>query len=242
MLTQTAETFRLENFEGPLDLLWHLINRHELDIYEIAIKEITEQYLARAKEAATLEIDQGAEFISIAASLLWYKSKTLLPKHEQQIDQTIEEEIDPHFNIIHHLLDYCRFKHAAKELSEREMQQGAFYPRGIEGWDVKKPLGIEHLTLDDLSVLFQEILAKAEPRRGTIHEEEWKVSDKIAHLKFRLLKEHKILFTEAFNPSMSRDELIVTFLALLEMMKSGDAKVILEQKSKTISIIGTANG
>lgn len=242
MLTPTADTFRLENFEGPLDLLWHLINRQEIDIYEVAIKEITQQYLEKVKEAAIMEVDQGAEFISLAASLLWYKSKTLLPKHEQQTDQNIDEELDPHFDIIHHLIDYCRFKHAAKELTELEMQQGAFYPRGIEGGDVKKPLGIEHLSLDDLSALFQEILAKAEPRRGTIHEEEWKVSDKIIHLKTLLLSKDQIAFTAVFNPSMSRDELIVTFLALLEMMKSGDAKVIVEQKSKTISIIGTANG
>ena len=242
MLTQTADTFRLENFEGPLDLLWHLINRQEIDIYEIAIKEITHQYIAKVKEASIMEIDQGAEFISLAASLLWFKSKTLLPKHEQQSDQNIDEEIDPNFSIIHHLLDYCRFKQAAKELTEREMQQGAFYPRGIEGSELKKPLGIEHLSIDDLSSLFQEILAKASPRRGTIHEEEWKVSDKITFLKNLLNKQEKILFTDAFNPSMSRDELIVTFLALLEMMKAGEAKVILEQKSKNITIIGAANG
>lgn len=242
MLAQSTDTFHLQNFEGPLDLLWQLINRQEIDIYEIAIKEITRQYLSKVRGSASHELDEGAEFIGLAASLLWYKSKTLLPKHEQQGEENIDEEIDPNFEIIHHLIDYCRFKHAAKDLAEREHRQGAFYPRGIEGADLKKPLGIEHLSLDDLSTLFQEILAKAAPRRGTIHEEEWKVSDKITYLKIQLQLHQKLLFNKVFDLSMYREELIVTFLALLEMMKSGDAKVVLDTESKTVCIIGSSNG
>ena len=257
-----SETFTLDNFEGPLDLLWHLIHREEIDIYQISLFQITNQFLQRMnlktvaqngtlaqgfgsqlylKEQNRLDeisqpphpsflteavdLDRGAEFISMTASLIWFKSKALLPKHEQEEDETTLEEDDPRFEIIHQLIDYCRFKQAAKELADRELRQGAFYPRGVESSEIKKNLGINHLSLEDLAVLFQQILAKAEPRRGTITEEEWKVSDKIHYLKELLKKRESIPFTEAFNASMSRIELIVTFLALLEMMKSEDVWV-----------------
>lgn len=236
----SSETFTLENFEGPLDLLWHLINRQEIDIYQVSIVELTQQYLSKHKEFVATRLDRGAEFIALAASLVWFKSKTLLPKHEQQEEQNLEEELDPHFDIIHQLIDYCRFKQAAKELAEREQQQGAFYPRGIESAEAKKNLGIDHLSLDDLAILFQQILAKAVPRKGTIQEEEWKVSDKIQHLRKWLAKQKVLKFTTVFNALMSRIELIVTFLALLEMMKSGDVRVAHHQEKKAICLLATS--
>jgi segregation and condensation protein A len=235
-MVQTSDTFTLENFEGPLDLLWHLVNRQEIDIYQISIVEIITQYLIKHKELVSL-LDHGAEFIGLVASLTWYKSKALLPKHEQHEEQNQEEELDPHFDIIHQLLDYCRFKQAAKELSEREQQQGAFYLRGVEETEIKKNLGIDHISLDDLASIFQQILAKAVPKKGTIIEEEWKVGDKIQHLRKWLAKEPKLDFSEIFNASMSRLELIVIFLALLEMMKSGEAKVIIDLEKNTICIV-----
>jgi segregation and condensation protein A len=239
MLLPESETFVLDNFEGPLDLLWHLINRQEIDIYEIPIIQITKQYLARCQQAADADLDGGAEFIAMAATLVWFKSKTLLPKHEQTEDAVVDEEGDPRFEIIHQLIDYCRFKDAAKELTLREQQQGAFYPRGVEAGEVKKNLGINHLSLEDLATLFQEILAKAQPRTGIIHEEEWKVSDKIKFLRQMLHKNKTAAFTHVFQSGMGRIELIVTFLALLEMMKSGEARVAKDPDKQMIFIYGT---
>lgn len=230
-MAANSETFILENFEGPLDLLWHLVTRQEIDIYQISILEIIEQYLSKKNDWAL-----GSEFIALAASFVWFKSKTLLPKHEQQQEQNLEEETDPHFDIIHQLVDYCRFKQAAKELSERQLQQGAFYPRGIESGEAKKKLGIDHLSLDDLSQLFQEILAKSSPKTGIIEEEEWKVSDKIFLLRQCLIKQKVLDFFSVFDIRMSRIELIVTFLALLEMMKSGEARVARDSELNTICI------
>lgn len=235
-MSVNLDTFALENFEGPLDLLWHLIMRQEIDIYQVSIVEITRQYLSRQKQSLGT-LDYGAEFIALAASFIWFKSKALLPKHEQQQEQNQEEELDPHFDIIHQLIDYCHFKQAAKELAEREQQQGAFYPRGIEGQDAKKNLGINHLSLDDLATLFQQILAKSVPQKGIIQEEEWKVSDKIHYLRQKLAKQSKIVFTIIFSHLMGRMELIVTFLALLEMMKSGEAKVVHEPEQNDYYII-----
>lgn len=235
-MSLNSEIFALENFEGPLDLLWHLINRQEIDIYEIPIINITQQYLSKQKQTDS-RLDQGAEFIALAASFIWFKSKTLLPKHEQE--QELEEELDPHFDMIHHLIDYCRFKQAAKDLAAIQEKQGSYYPRGIEEQNVKKNLGIQHLSLNDLAVLFQQMLAKSIPQKGIIYEEEWKVCDKIKYLRECLKQHEKIDFTRAFNAMMGRMELIVTFLALLEMMKSGEAKVIhISQKENYFIIIG----
>lgn len=235
-MTPEAETFTLENFEGPLDLLWYLINRHEIDIYQISLLQLIKQYLA--KSLSSKDLDRGAEFIAMASALVWFKSKTLLPKHEQVQEEAQDTEADPRFEIIHHLIDYCRFKQAAKDLTEREMQQGAYYPRGIEGAIAKKNLGIDHLSLDDLASLFQQILSKAVVKEGTIHEEEWKVSDKIKTLRQMLNKKRSLIFQEVFNHNMNRIELIVTFLALLEMMKSGEARVTRNKEKNTVCIIG----
>jgi len=236
----TSETFLLDNFEGPLDLLWQLLNRHEIDIYEISIKQITQQFLTRMNEIQERNLDKSAEFIALAASLLWLKSKTLLPKHEQQEEEILaEEEHDPRFEIIHHLLDYCRFKQAAKELTFREQQQSSFHHRGIEGSELKKNLGINHISLDDLATLFQQILSKAKSINGVIHEEIWRVSDKIKALRYLLLEQKTILFENVFNPEKSKEELIVTFLALLELMKAGELRVIIDSERQTICIQAT---
>jgi len=234
-LPQT-DSFTLSNFEGPLDLLWHLINREEIDIYEISLIEITKQYLSRTKEIENINIDQGAEFIAMAASLVWLKSKTLLPSHEQIEEVTEEEKNDPQFEIIHQLIDYCRFKKAAKELSQLEQQQSAYYSRGVESGDIKKNLGIDHLSLDDLASLFSQILAKASTQKGIIHEETWRVSDKIKLLRYLLIEHHTLPFETLFTSEKSREELIVTFLALLELMKLGEAKVIIDRSKNIICI------
>lgn len=240
MKLAAAETFTLENFEGPLDLLWHLISRQEIDIYEVFLQKITSQYLEKCRGLQTQNLDNGAEFIGLASSLIALKSKTLLPKHEQEQELiTFDEENDPRFEIIHHLIDYCRFKQAAKILSEKELSQSAFYIRGAEENEVKKNLGINHVSLDDLANLFSQILAKAAPNKGVIHEEVWRVSDKIKSLKSLLSSQNSIPFTDLFTTEKCRDELIVTFLALLELMKSGDARVIHDIAKQIISIQGT---
>lgn len=234
-----THTFSIGNFEGPLDLLWHLISRQEIDIYEIPLHKITAQYLQ--KYLSELQaVDTGAEFIAMAASLVWLKSKTLLPIHEQQADPTPDEEADPRFEIIHQLMDYCRFKQAAKELSTRELQQSAYYLRGIDNdVEAKKKLGIDHLSLDDLAGLFREILAKTTTKKGLIQEEIWRVSDKIKALRYMLSEESKIGFRHIFSSDKSREELIVTFLALLELMKLGEARVIRDRASNSIFITTT---
>ena len=233
------DIFQLENFEGPLDLLWHLVHRQEIDIYEISLRQITQQFLSSYQESETPNISDGAEFIGMAASFIHLKSNTLLPVHEMTTQTIHEEETDPHFEIIHHLLDYCRFKQAAKTLTKREQEQSAFYSRGVDqDTEIKKKLGIDHLSLTDLASLFQEILSKLPAQKTIELEETWRVSDKIKVLRYMLKGEQTVRFDVVFTAAKSREELIVTFLALLELMKMGELKVIRELQQNAILIIG----
>lgn len=216
-----ASIFTLENFEGPLDFLLHLIYQNEIDIYEVPIQKIMQQYI---ENQAEVDVDSGAEFIGMASLLLFLKSRMLLPKHEQPIEN--EEDLDPKFDIIHQLIDYCRFKEAAQDLSIREEQQSVYFGRGLDSpYECKKNLGIEHLTLDDLAKLFSEIAARAVSSKGEIHEEVWLVSDKIQFIRKSIII-NELRFNELFSSELSKDELIVTFLALLELMKLGEIQVI----------------
>lgn len=221
MRAAEIDTFKLSNFEGPLEFLLHLIQKEEMDIYEVPLNALIEQF----QNSEFHSLDSGAEFLGNASFLLWLKSKTLLPKHEQ--DPTPEElELDPRFEIIHQLLEYCRFKQAAKEIALLEQKQGQFFVRGSDGQEVKKPLGIEHLSIDDLAQYFQQALNKATPQNGWVHEEEWKVSDKISWLDELLQKTPSVPFNLLFTEQMGRVEMIVTFLAILELMKMGRLKAI----------------
>lgn len=216
-------TFHLGSFSGPLEFLIALVQNEELTIEDIPLKEITRQYLISLKDETNL--DSGAEFVGSTSFLIWFKSRELLPKHEQQV--SAEDEQDPRFEVIHHLLDYCRFRDAAKALADREQKQSHFYFRGTSApIDVKKNLGIEHLTLDDFASLFKQLVAKAAPSRGIIHEEEWRVSDKIAHIKALVANDGEVAFEHLFNNAVCREELIVIFLAVLELMKEGIVSIV----------------
>jgi segregation and condensation protein A len=237
MKTLSSDTFALGNFEGSLDFLLHLVQKNEIDIAEISLEQITHQYLKKLEEWLTPCVENGAEFIGITAHLLFLKSRMLLPRHEQEGTHS-EDELDPRFEVIHQLLDYCRFKEAAKELAEREQKQGAYYLRGMDGLpDVKKVLGLDHLSLEDLATLFQQVLAKSSVQKGLIHEEIWRVGDKIKFIR-QLLKEHSTLgFEFLFSPDRSRPELIVTFLAILELMKLGELIVAKDNTTHQVVLL-----
>lgn len=230
------DIFALENFEGPLDFLLHLIQKHEIDLSEVSIKKITEQYIKKLEEMQTPSVDAGAEFIASTSFLLWLKSRMLLPKHEQILSPE-EEELDPRFNIIHQLLDYCRFKDAAKELTQLELSQSAYYSRSQDpSIEINKSLGIEHLTIEDLAHLFKQALAKASVETRIIQEEEWKVADKIKWIRHHLKSSQELEIYDLFLEGKSKMELIVTFLAILELMKIGDVQLIKNQNQKVLLI------
>ncbi len=230
--------FSLGNFEGTLDFLVYLVQKEQIDIHEISLHQIIEQYKNYLNNLNIPSIDGGAEFISSAATLLYTKSRQLLPK-EATDSHSEEQEVDPRFDIIHQLLDYCRFKQLAKDLVEREQKQSACYSRGSDyHCDFQKPLGIDHLSLQDFALIFQQVLVKAASQKALIEEEIWRVCDKITFLRNALCKHSSVLFSDFFAEYMCKEELIVSFLAVLEMMKIGEIKII---RNKDLGVIEMVN-
>lgn len=230
------DQFTLANFEGPIDFLLCLIQRDEIEIYDVPIQELIQQFILHLRNAEDEDLDRGADFIGTAAYLVWLKSKMLLPRNEQ--NDPAEEELveDPHFEIIHHLIDYCRFKQAAKELTSRQEKQQACYFRGIDAPEWKKPLGIDHVSLEELSGLFKEMIDKAAQVAPQIQEENWRVSDKIRFLRRLVEARSSFPLMELFSNHQARAEIIVIFLAVLELMKVGELAVGREQSSNIILI------
>jgi segregation and condensation protein A len=215
-----TDHFTLDQFEGTLDFLLFLIQKDEIDIYEVPILSLIDQFNEKFGESILCQLDRGAEFISSAAYLIWLKSRTLLP-YTEPIEGSVEIAEDPHFEIIHHLIDYNRFKQATKQLCHLQDQQQAHYFRGIEPPDWQKPLGIDHLSLEQLAELFSDMLSRATKSIPPIEEESYRVSDKIKEIKELLSTKERYSLSKIISTPHSRLEIIVTFLAILELIKIG---------------------
>lgn len=230
---------KLEVFEGPLDLLLHLIDKNKIDIYDIPITLITEQYLDYIKQMETEDMNVMSEFLVMAATLLDIKCRMLLPA---EVNEEGEEE-DPRAELVQKLLEYKMYKYMSYEL--RDLQLGAekaFYresriPKEIQ--EYKPPTDYEELlgdaTLAKLQQLFRFMLKRQEekidPVRssfGRIEKDEIDMDRKQIYLQNYLLKHRHCSFRQLLEKQNSKMEVIVTFLLILEMMKIG--KVTIEQK------------
>ncbi len=227
----SSRSYQLDNFEGPLDFLLYLVQKAEIDIYEIPIQELIDQFLKLLEQEAEKDVNGGAEFLALAAQLMLIKSRTLLPKHQQEEEEG-ESELDPRFEVIHALMEYCKFRDAGKELSQLEAKQTGCHFRGVnEEMKVSTlPGGVQHLSLEDLSEILSEVMERAAARHGDdIEEEEYRVIDKIRELRRQLKFEPHFPLFDIFNSERGKNELIVYFLAMLEMMKLGEMAVIREE-------------
>jgi len=217
-----AYPVRLENFEGPLDLLLHLIKKNEVDIYDIPIALITEQYLAYIELMQELNLDIAGEFLVMAATLIHIKSRTLLPRPPSAEELAVEAE-DPREALIRRLLEHQRFKAAAELLHERETVRSAQWPRSdaavsdVAGEEVEPELEVD---LFSLLAAFRGVLERAKNRpRMLLPPEQVSIESRIEALLTRLSETEACGFEELFGDVSSRADLIVTFLALLEMIR-----------------------
>ncbi len=224
-MSDTDETeeykVRLDIFEGPLDLLLYLIKRDEIDIYSISIERITKQYLEYIDTFKLLNIDLASEFVVMAANLMYIKSRTLLPKPEQPPEEDAEED-DPRWDLIRQLVEYKKFKDAANYLGQRELEQGELFEHIPEA--PKLPTGPPpppNVNIFDLIRAFQNVLKRfqEELELGEIHDDPFTVSDKIDYLMERFQPGTRMPFTSLFDKASSRTEVIVTFLAMLELIR-----------------------
>ena len=211
---------KLEVFEGPLDLLLYLIKKDEVDIYDISLERITAQYLEFMEAFKVLDLEVAGEFVVMAANLIYLKSRALLPAHVQPPEEEAEED-DPRWDLIRQLIEYKKFKDAAAQLSVREVEQSKLFAR------LSEPDGAPERPLGDVSVfdlinafnnVLKRIAAKSEDLRE-IFEENHTVSDKIDLIMKMTGAGVPLKFTELFAGAASRTEIVVTFLALLELIR-----------------------
>jgi len=217
---------KLEIFEGPLDLLLYLIKKDEIDIYDIPIAHITEQYLEYLRLMDQLDIALAGDFLVMASTLIYIKSKMLLPP-ETKIDGEEELNEDPRAELVERLLEYEKFKSAANMLYSRGEIEAACYTRGAIESD-RNNAEVSATVLDLLRV-FREVLKRAESAvEMEIHRDEITMAEKLDQIERLLADREEINVREMFEMARSRRELILTFLAFLELVK--EMKISLVQR------------
>lgn len=229
-------------FEGPLDLLLHLIRENKIDIYDIPIALITRQYLEYLGMMKELNLDVAGEFLVMAATLIHIKSRMLLPVDEAA---PAEEIMDPRFELVQRLLEYQAFKDAAITLREREELWMNVFRReeslsGEADDEMRGDLSLFDLSLFDLLGAFRKILDAAPPELIGITRETLTVKDRITFIIEKLEKKDTVRFEDLFGEVRSRTYLVVTFVALLEVLRLGLARAYQEQEFGPIWIINPA--
>src|SRR5574341_85913 len=217
---------KLEVFEGPLDLLLYLIKKDEIEMYDIPIARITEQYLAYLQLMKELDIAVAGDFLVMASTLIYIKSKMLLPP-DPKLEGEEDLNEDPRAELVERLLEYQKFKSAANMLYSRGEIEAACYTRGPLETDSHNPE--VSATLFDLLRVFREILKRAESKiEMEIARDEMTMAEKIAQIHALLDQREEINVKDLFELSLSKRELILTFLAFLELVK--EWKIYLVQR------------
>jgi len=216
-----AYHIKLEAYEGPLDLLLYLIKKDEVDIWDIPVSQIAGEYLEYINMMKLLDLNVIGEFLVMASTLMKIKSRMLLPQEETEIGEEIE---DPRSELVEQLLEYEMYKERAKTLADREEVQSKFFTR--------PPAEIPHsqptfeASLFDLLTAFHNVLKEKAPEIvREIEPFKFTLEEKVEEILKRLEKEDKISFSLLFKECLSKGELIVTFLALLELIKQKRVRI-----------------
>jgi segregation and condensation protein A len=220
--TDDGYRVKLPMFEGPLDLLLHLVKKHELDILNIPIAFITEKYVAYIRLLDELNIDVASEYLLMAATLVHIKSRMLLPNSpaDESDESTEDADADPRAELVRRLLEYQKYKLAAEQLGSRNILGRDVFPRGSSEEIASGQPGLETVSMFKLLEAFQAILERSSKTKDHhIDFERFSITEKISELMDRLRVEKKLVFHEIFPPDSNRAELIITFLAILEMTR-----------------------
>lgn len=230
---------KLEVFEGPLDLLLYLIKKEEIDISDIPIAKITDQYLEYLELMQLLDLNIAGEFLVMAATLMHIKSRMLLPP--EQVEGLEQEEEDPRAELVRRLLEYKKFKEAASELSQMASNQKHLFARVGPGFDVEgivPETEFFEASLFDLITAFTKVL-KDIPKEAfhKVFKDEFTVSQKIHDILHMLVERKKMNFTELFRASKNKFEVITIFLALLELIKMREVNAVQNAQFDEIEVI-----
>ncbi|MBT2582010.1 segregation/condensation protein A [Planococcus sp. ISL-109] len=236
---------KVEAFEGPLDLLLHLIHRLEIDIYDIPVSQITTQYMEHIRAMQVLELNEASEYLVMAATLLAIKSKTLLPVHEGELEEVDYEfvEQDPRNELVSRLIEYKKYKEAAGELKKMENARAVLYSKAPDDLSELQeqqpaPVDIDANAYDMLSA-FQKMLRRKQlraPLATRVARQELSIKQQMGTM-VSLLKSRngRASFSELF-PSDDRTVLVVSFLSLLELMKRQVIKVEQQKNFTDLSV------
>lgn len=222
-------TYKLDMFEGPLDLLLHLIDKSEIDIYNIPIAMITDQYMEILSGMQELELDVTSEFLVMAATLLSIKSQMLLPKPpviHLDDEYGMDDGYDPRAELVQKLIEYRKYKGIAEELRDKELARSLIYTREPDDLSPFLPQVMENpvkgLNVADLVIAFQRALRKAKSRQtiARIRRDEISVKDRMQEISDMLNNNGgNALFSSLLDEEYNREDVVVTFLAILELMK-----------------------
>ncbi len=220
---------RLPVFEGPLDLLLHLLEREEVDIWDIPIVHITEQYLAYLQSMRELDLAVGGEFLVMAATLMQVKARTLLPRSPIVADGE-ELDLDPIEGLAIRLLQYRAFREIAVALQERSDQWGkiGFRPKVEHNLAIKYENPVGKVKVDDLWKCFQQLVKdRADAVRvRQVHRREVNLSERMGEILLRLRVGRHTVFSQLISKQPTREELVVTFLAILELVRRGRVQAV----------------
>jgi segregation and condensation protein A len=238
---------KIHNYEGPFDLLLHLINKNEMNIYDININEITEQYLEVINEMDELDLEVTSEFIVIAATLIEIKSKQLLPKNTDDNDENAVDEIDSSKRLIDKLIEYRKFKAAAQYLSLRQIENGISYakkPEIIEEETVSMDEFFKGKSIVDLYNIFLGLMNIyiSKQNKGNIalqkkmYMDTVKIEDKMEEIDSILYENKNTVFSNIIDKCSTKIEKIITFLALLELVRLKKVSAVQEDNFNEIYI------
>lgn len=230
---------RLEVFEGPLDLLLYLVRKEEVDIYEVNLTKVATQFLEYVEVMRQLDLEIAGEFLVMASTLMFIKSRELLPVEQQVVVDDDEEGDDPRWELIRQLVEYKKFKDASARLQEYESVQEHIFPRVPGKLEFQSAPTRPDVSVFDLINAVSTILKRFQNRNETrdIFEDRWTVSERIEHLMQILTKHSRLRFSELFAQTTSRTEVVVTFLALLELIRLKQLLAIQAEPFSEIEIL-----
>ena len=214
---------QFEVFEGPLDLLLHLVKKEEVDIWEVNLTKIASQFTEYIELMRELDLEVAGEFLVMASTLMYIKSRELLPVDQQVQAEGEEDETDPRWELIRRLVEYKKFKDAAVRLQTCEAEQADTFPRipGKPKITSDQPPLRPEVSLFDLITAVSQVLQRFQLRAGPrdIYEDKWSVSEKIEQLRKLMDEDAALKFSQLFEHTTSRSEVVATFLALLELIR-----------------------
>jgi len=214
---------QFEVFEGPLDLLLYLIKKEEVDIYEVNLTQLASRFIEHIETMRMLDLEIAGEFLVMAATLMYIKSRELLPKDQQVETEGEDDGEDPRWELIRQLVEYKKFKDAAGKLQELEIRQEGIFPRLPPKLEFEREQAVNkaEASIFDLVNAVSNILKRFSEKEDLreIFEDKWSVSEKIDLLRRNIMARPRLKFSELFENATSRTEVVVTFLAMLELIR-----------------------